>query len=71
MPTATFDGPPIRDLDKKRALTKEVTDAMERAYGIPRSEYVVVIKENPPENVSVGGELLADRIARRRAEKES
>ena len=61
MPTATIDGPEIMDLDKKRAMVREITDAMEKAYGLPRHVYVVVIKENPPENVSVGGELVLDR----------
>ncbi len=71
MPTATFDGPPIKDLDKKRALTLAVTEAMEKAYGLPRQVYVVVIKENPPENVCVGGEMICDRITRRQADEES
>ena len=61
MPTATMSGPPIEDLEVKRKLVKEITDAMEKAYKIPREAYIVVIKENPPENVGVGGELLIDR----------
>ena len=64
MPTATVEGPAIEDLDKKRELTRAVTDAMEKAYGLPRQVYVVVIKENPPQNVGVGGELVCDRIER-------
>lgn len=61
MPTATVGGPIIRDLDKKRALAAEITDAMEKAYGFPREVFVVVIKENPAENVSVGGTMVCDR----------
>jgi 4-oxalocrotonate tautomerase len=61
MPTITLEGPPIRDLDKKRTLCKELTDAVVKAYGFPREVFVVLIKENPPENVSVGGQLLIDR----------
>ncbi|OFW70784.1 MAG: hypothetical protein A2V52_02995, partial [Actinobacteria bacterium RBG_19FT_COMBO_54_7] len=63
MPTATVEGPPIKDLERKRMLTREITDAMERAYGIPREAYVVVVKENEPENVCVGGQLLCDRVS--------
>ena len=63
MPTATIEGPSM-DLDRKRSLAVEVTDALEKAYGLPREVYVVVIKENPPENVSVGGEMICDRIKR-------
>ena len=68
MPTATVEGPSIDDLEKKRELTKAFTDAMEKYYGLPRDVYVVVIKENPPHNVSAGGELIIDRIARMKAE---
>lgn len=68
MPTATVEGPSIKDLDTKRQLTKEITDAMEKAYGLPRQVYVVVIKENPPHNVSVGGEMICDRIERQRSD---
>jgi len=68
MPNAYIDGPAITDLDRKRTLGREITDAMEKAYGIPRQAYVVVINECPPENVCVGGELLCDRIPRREAE---
>ena len=70
MPTATVDGPRVEDLEKKREFARAVTDAMERFYGLPRAAYVVVIKENPPENVSTGGELICDRIARGRGEGE-
>ena len=62
MPNVIIDGPPIKDLEVKRILVKEVTDAMEKAYKIPRQAYVVVIKENLPENVGVGGELIIDRV---------
>ena len=61
MPNITFDGPPISDIEKKRALVKAVTEAASLAYGLPRETMVVVIKENQPENVSVGGILIADR----------
>jgi 4-oxalocrotonate tautomerase len=64
MPNVTIDGPIIEDLDSKRTLTREITDALEKAYGFPRQAYVVTIKENPPENVCVGGELICDRITR-------
>ena len=62
MPTATLDGPPIKDLEIKRILVKEITDALEKVYKLPRNAFTVLIKENYPENVGVGGELIADRI---------
>jgi len=61
MPTITVEGPPLKDLDRKRLLVREMTDVASKAYGLPREIIVVVIKENAPENVSVGGQLIADR----------
>lgn len=61
MPNVIIDGPPIKDLEVKRVLVKEVTDAIEKAYKIPRQAYIVLIKENLAENVGVGGELIIDR----------
>jgi len=56
MPNAYIDGPKIESVETKRALVKEVTDAMEKAYKFPRQAYVVTITENLP----------AGRQARRR-----
>ncbi|MDW7710640.1 MAG: 4-oxalocrotonate tautomerase DmpI [Deferrisomatales bacterium] len=61
MPTLTIEGPPIPDLGRKRALVKAATAAAVEAYGLPAEIIVVVIKENAPENVGVGGHLIADR----------
>jgi len=61
MPIATIEGPKIEDVKTKRELVKEITDALEKAYKIPREAYVVLIKENSPENVGVGGKLILDK----------
>lgn len=61
MPNIIVDGPPLSDMDRKRDLVRKITDAAQEAYGIDRSAFVVIIRENGPENVSVGGTLLADR----------
>ena len=61
MPNITVAGPAIKELDVKRKLIKEITDAAETAYGLRREAFVVIIKENSPENVGVGGELIIDR----------
>lgn len=61
MPNITIEGPKIEDLEVKRLLIKEITDAIEKAYNISREHTVVVIKENSPENVGVGGTLIIDR----------
>ena len=61
MPNITVEGPKLDDMEKKRELVKEITDSVEKAYGISREHIVVTIKENKTENVSVGGVLIADR----------
>lgn len=61
MPNITVEGPQIKDILTKRILVKEMTDAAVKAYKLPSRYIVVVIKENSPENVSVGGQLIADR----------
>ncbi|HIJ65459.1 MAG TPA: 4-oxalocrotonate tautomerase [Candidatus Hydrogenedentes bacterium] len=61
MPNITVEGPPVADLDKKRGLVSDLTDAAANAYGLPRDVMVVLIKENAPENVGVGGQLIVDR----------
>lgn len=61
MPDAKINGPVIKDVETKRVLVREITDALEKAYKLPREVYVVLIKENQPENVGVGGELIIDR----------
>ena len=62
MPNITLEGPVIKDLDIKRRLVKEITEAATRAYGLPEEVIVVLIKENSQENVGVGGQLLIDRL---------
>ena len=62
MPNISIDGPRIADLAKKRELVRTVTDAAVKAFGLPKQTIVILLKENQPENVSIGGELLADRV---------
>lgn len=60
MPVVSIDGGKL-DVENKRELCCKITDALEAAYGHPRSAYIILIHENEQENVSVGGELLCDR----------
>ncbi len=41
MPNVVIDGPKINDLEVKRQLIKEITDALEKAYKIPRNAYII------------------------------
>jgi 4-oxalocrotonate tautomerase len=47
------------EVENKRQLVKGLTEAAIEVYG--RIPITVLIKENPPENVGVNGELLLDR----------
>ena len=58
MPTITVEGPPI-SIEQKRQLVQKLTETAAEVYRI--EHITVLIKQNPPENVGVGGQLLADR----------
>jgi 4-oxalocrotonate tautomerase len=58
MPTIRVEGPQI-DVERKRQLVKKLTEIAVEVYGI--KHITVLIQENPPENVGVDGQLLADR----------
>jgi len=64
MPLITVSGPPT-DIERKRKLAEGLTRVAAEAYGIAAEHMIVVIQENPPENVGLGGVLLADRRAGR------
>ncbi len=64
MPDARIYGPVLDDVAVKRVLVKEITDALEKAYQIPRKGYVVTVVENQPENVAIGGILNIDNKSR-------
>jgi 4-oxalocrotonate tautomerase len=44
-----------RSREKKVALMKEVTDAVENTLGVPRDSIRVVLREVPAEHWAVGG----------------
>jgi 4-oxalocrotonate tautomerase len=54
-------GGPKCDIAQKRKLAERLTDVAADIYGLPREAITVVIEENPPENVGIGGVLLVDR----------
>jgi len=61
MPTITVEGPKLKDIEIKRTLVKKFTESAAKAYGLPAEVIVVLIKENSPDNVGVGGQLIADK----------
>jgi 4-oxalocrotonate tautomerase len=60
MPIITLDGPPL-SLEKKRSLANELTSLAARAYDLPESTIIIMLRENAPDQVAVGGTLIADR----------
>jgi 4-oxalocrotonate tautomerase len=45
-----------RDPERKRALIREVTDAVERTLGVERATIRVILREVPAAHWGVGGE---------------
>jgi 4-oxalocrotonate tautomerase len=60
VPSIIIEGPSIA-VERKRVLVAEMSQAAAKAYGMPKDVMIVLIKENPPENVGLGGQLLIDR----------
>jgi 4-oxalocrotonate tautomerase family enzyme len=48
------------DLDKKRELAEKLTATVAEVYGVPKEAVSIEIWENEPQNISHGGQLLAD-----------
>jgi 4-oxalocrotonate tautomerase len=61
VPVINVDGPQIADLDKKRKLVNDMAEVAAGVYGLPKEIMIVLIRENRPDCVGVGGELLVDR----------
>jgi 4-oxalocrotonate tautomerase len=60
MPIINVSGPSL-DVEQKRAMARGLTDVAAKVYRRAPQHIIVIIQENPPENVSIGGTLVADR----------
>jgi 4-oxalocrotonate tautomerase len=60
MPIVNVSGPAL-EVERKRELARRLTEVMCDVYQRPASQIIVVIQENPPENVAIGGKLVVDR----------
>jgi len=60
MPIIEVSGPFITT-EQKRAMARGLTDVAAKVYDRPKDQIIVIIRENQPENVGVGGELVGDR----------
>ena len=61
MPILTVEGPAVADLEKKRKFVAETSRAAAELFSMPVESIVVILKENDPSNVGVGGTLVSDR----------
>ncbi len=61
MPVITIEGPEL-SLEKKEKLAKELTQIASEIMNIPKDVYVVLIKENPNENMAQGGILISKKL---------
>ena len=53
-----------RSLDQKRALCKDITDAMVKNYNVPIEAVVITLVETPRTDKSKGGVLFSEMSAR-------
>ena len=61
MPIITVDMLEGRTAEQKRALAKELTEAIVRTAGARAEATYVVIRDVPKEHWAVAGELISDR----------
>ena len=59
MPVITVEAASL-DMEQKRRLASELTDVAARILGMPEETIYVFLKENPQENIGVGGKLLSE-----------
>lgn len=61
MPIITIEGPLVTDSAVRRSLVEELTQAAAKAYAMPAETMIVLIRENRPDQVAVGGVLIWER----------
>ena len=61
MPIITFDYGRSLTRQQKTELVELLTEGAQKVTGIRKAGIVVMIRESSPENVGIGGRLLADR----------
>ena len=64
MPVIPIDGSHMSK-EQKKDLVESFTREAARITGIPTQAFIILINENDPDNVGVGGELLSGRVAKK------
>lgn len=60
MPFITIDGPNNLSKETKLKLIEELTNTASSILNIPKQAFSVIIKENNPDNIGVGGVQLSE-----------
>jgi 4-oxalocrotonate tautomerase family enzyme len=60
MPTVIIEGPPLA-IRQKRRLAEALTRLVAQAYDWPKENIILILHENPNQNIARGGRLLGDR----------
>ena len=58
MPVITMESAKL-NMEQKQTLVKEFTETAASVTGIPEADFYVFIRENDPDNVGIGGQLLS------------
>jgi len=59
MPIIHVDCPQLSK-EKKKALVEKLTQVSKEVMEIPEQAFTIIIHENGPDNVGVGGKLLSE-----------
>lgn len=60
MPVITIEAGPM-DKDQKLRLVQGMVSVASEVLNIPEQAFTTIIRENDPENIGVGRQLLVDR----------
>ena len=64
MPVITLEGSKISSAQKE-ALIQRLTKTASEIMNIPEQAFVVLLKENDPDNIGTGGEVLSKVLAKK------
>ncbi|WP_425059560.1 hypothetical protein SCACP_01520 [Sporomusa carbonis] len=64
MPIITIEAGKMNK-DQKDALIRDLTQTASAILKIPEQSFIVVLKENDPDNIGSGGKMLSKIIAER------
>jgi 4-oxalocrotonate tautomerase len=61
MPVINIDGPHMTK-DQKAHLVEALVEQSSKILNIPKEAFVTIIRENDPDNIGNGPELLSDKM---------